>query len=224
MRWGIFKSIFKALLQSAWTIKMIWEGQAVIPSRGEMQADDTDDRLTNNNHVYDTAKYADIAANFVRCRGVWNNQLRWRRGRGVSCFANEKRVCMRLPTSYVDGFLYQHDLSIHNNSDINFEAVRIDSPENQLYDIGTKSATSWVEEFCKDTNKKRSDGKWFDAAVDGKLVKTKGIKVFETGSEDTVSSYKFTIHVVKPNNNADGSLWGAILMDAVQLWPPLSNG
>ncbi|KAK1623023.1 hypothetical protein BDP81DRAFT_505821 [Colletotrichum phormii] len=71
-----------------------------------------------------------------------------------------------------------------------------------------ETATGWVEEFCKDANKKKwSDDKWFGAAVDGKLVKTKGIKVFETDSEDTVSSYKFTIHVVKPNNDADGSLW-----------------
>ncbi|KXH48792.1 hypothetical protein CSAL01_11297 [Colletotrichum salicis] len=71
-----------------------------------------------------------------------------------------------------------------------------------------ETATGWVEEFCKDDNKKEwSDDKWFDATVDGKLVKTKGIEVFETDSEDTVSSYKFTIHVIKPNNNADGSLW-----------------
>lgn len=68
--------------------------------------------------------------------------------------------------------------------------------------------TDWVEEFCKDTNKKKwSNDKWFGAAVDGKLVKTKSIKVFETDSEENVSSYKFTIHVVRPNNNADESLW-----------------
>ncbi|EXF81289.1 hypothetical protein CFIO01_07809 [Colletotrichum fioriniae PJ7] len=63
-----------------------------------------------------------------------------------------------------------------------------------------ETATGWVEEFCKDANKKKwSDDKWFSAAVDGKLVKTKGIKVFETDSEDDVSSYKFTLHVVKPS-------------------------
>ncbi|EQB48554.1 hypothetical protein CGLO_12182 [Colletotrichum gloeosporioides Cg-14] len=66
------------------------------------------------------------------------------------------------------------------------------------------AATGFVEEYCK---KATWDDKWFGAATDGKMVKQKGISVWENQNDDKVSSFRFIIHAVKPANEGNRKAW-----------------
>ncbi|KAH0443859.1 hypothetical protein CcaCcLH18_00685 [Colletotrichum camelliae] len=66
------------------------------------------------------------------------------------------------------------------------------------------AAADFVEEYCK---KATWDDKWFGAGTDGKMVKQKGIWVWENQKDDKVSSFRFIIHVVKPANEANRKAW-----------------
>ncbi|KAK1856464.1 hypothetical protein CCHR01_00843 [Colletotrichum chrysophilum] len=82
------------------------------------------------------------------------------------------------------------------------------------------AATDFVEEYCK---KATWDEKWFSAATDGKMVKQKGISVWENQKDDKVSSFRFIIHAVKPANEGNRKAWcdtegkGAQLNTALEL-------